>query len=62
MNMSGDVMTIPEVARALGRDGAEVYRLIDCGELDAHKGPDGLVYVRPEAVRAYQDRGASAAR
>lgn len=62
MDMSGDAMTVPEVARALGRDGAEVYRLIDRGELDAHKGPDGLVYVRPEAVRAYQDRGASAAR
>lgn len=43
-------LRVPEVARRLGIDGAEVYRLISDGELAAGKGADGLVYVIEEAL------------
>ena len=45
MRMSERAMRVPEVARMLGVDGTEVYGLIEQGELEARKGPDGLVYV-----------------
>ena len=35
----------PGVARRLGIDGADVYRLLFAGELDGGPGPDGLVYI-----------------
>jgi len=56
------LLRVPEVARALGLDGPEVYRLIDSGELEAGKGGDGLVYVSEPAIRAYQERQASTRR
>ena len=34
----------PDVARRLGVDGPEVYRLLFAGELDGGPGQDGLVY------------------
>jgi hypothetical protein len=52
-------LRVPEVARRLGIDGAEVYRLISEGELAAGKGPDGLVYVTEAALA---DFAASSAR
>ncbi len=48
-----DALRIPEVARRLDIPGVEVYGLIERGELAAGKGPDGLVYVRPEVVEEY---------
>ena len=47
-------MRVPEAARRLGPDEVELYRLIEAGELAVGKGPDGLVYVRTEAI-AYAD-------
>jgi hypothetical protein len=41
---------VPEVARGLGVDGAEVYELVLDGELPAASGDDGLVYVTAEAL------------
>lgn len=55
----GDALRIPEVARLLGIEGTDVYGLIERGELDAGRGPDGLVYVREEAVQAYRTRNAT---
>jgi hypothetical protein len=55
-------MRVPEVAGRLGLEGAAVYRLIERGELEARKGPDGLVYVTEVALRAYRDRQAKAPR
>ncbi len=49
---------MPEVARRLGVDGAEVYGLILDGELPAAKGDDGLVYVTAEALEEFQRRHA----
>ena len=60
--MSERAMRVPEVARVLGIDGTEVYGLIGRGELEARKGPDGLVYVTDEALQAYRDRQAKASR
>lgn len=60
--MAETQLRVPEVARALGIDGAEVYGLIDRGELSAGKGSDGLVYVSTDALRDYEERRASAAR
>lgn len=48
-----EAVRVPEAARRLGLDGVEVYRLIETGQLAAGKGPDGLVYVRTEAIDAY---------
>ena len=62
MRMTERPMRVPEVARMLGVDGTDVYRLIERGELEARKGPDGLVYVTDEALQAYRDRQAKASR
>ena len=62
MRMTERPMRVPEVARMLGVDGTDVYQLIERGELEARKGPDGLVYVTDEALRAYRDRQAKASR
>lgn len=53
MDMAQNAHRIPEVARRLGIDGSDVYRLIDAGELEARKGPDGLVYVTEDALTEY---------
>ena len=45
-----------EVARRLGIDGADVYRLLFAGELDGGPGSDGLVYVSEASVDAYLER------
>jgi hypothetical protein len=60
MGVSERLLRVPEVARALGLDGPEVYRLIETGDLHAGKGADGLVYVPEQALRDYQDRQAKA--
>jgi hypothetical protein len=62
MGVSERVMRVPEVARSLGVDGTDVYRLIERGELEAGKGSDGLVYVTAEAGQTYRDRQAQASR
>ena len=46
----------PEVARRLGIDGADVYRLLFAGELDGGPGSDGLVYIAEASVDAYLER------
>jgi hypothetical protein len=51
MSMPARALRVPEVARRLGVDGAEVYGLILDGELPAANGDDGLVYVTAEALR-----------
>lgn len=48
-----DAVRVPEAARRLTLDGVEVYRLLETGQLAAGRGPDGLVYVRTEAITAY---------
>lgn len=60
--MSERLLRVPEVARTLGIDGTEVYRLIEQGELQAGKGQDGLVYVPEGALREYEERRARASR
>jgi len=45
----------PEVARRLGIDGPDVYRLIFAGELDGQPDADGIVYVSEASVEAYLD-------
>ena len=45
-----------EVARRLGLDGADAYRLLFVGELDGGPGSDGLVYFSEASVDAYLDR------
>ncbi len=62
MDVSERAMRVPEVARVLGIDGTEVYGLIERGELEGRKGPDGLVYVREQALQAYKDRQAKSSR
>jgi excisionase family DNA binding protein len=62
MRMSEQLMRVPEVARLLAVEGTHVYRLIERGELEARKGPDGLVYVTDEALQTYRDRQAKASR
>ena len=54
LHVSERAMRVPEVARVLGIDGTEVYGLIERGELEARKGPDGLVYVTEQALQAYE--------
>ena len=56
--MSEGLFRIPEAARILGIEGTEVYGLIERGELEAGKGPDGLVYVSEQALRDYEARRA----
>jgi hypothetical protein len=55
-------MRVPEVARRLDLDGAEVYALINRGELRAGKGRDGLVYVSEKAVEHFRRRRPTAPR
>ena len=43
----------PKVARRLGIDGRDVYRLIFDGELDGRPDADGIVYVSEASVEAY---------
>ncbi len=62
MHVSERAMRVPEVARVLGIDGTQVYGLIERGELEGRKGPDGLVYVTEQALQAYRDRQAKASR
>lgn len=62
MSVEERAIRVPEVARALGIDGTEVYGLIERGELAARKGSDGLVYVTQRALRDYLDQQASASR
>ena len=46
----------PEVARRLGIDGADVYRLLFAGELEGGPGADGLVYLSEASVEAYLEQ------
>lgn len=46
----------PEVARRLGIDGADVYRLLFALELEGGPGTDGLVYISEASVGAYLER------
>lgn len=46
----------PEVARRIGIDGADVYRLVFAGELDGGPEKDGLVYVTEASVERYLER------
>jgi hypothetical protein len=62
MAMSEPLLRVPEVARALDLDGTQVYALIDCDELKAAKGRDGLVYVSQQALEDYRQRRATASR
>ena len=45
-----------EVARRLGLDGADVYRLLFAGDLEGGPGSDGLVYFSEASVDAYLER------
>lgn len=58
--MSEQLLSVPEVARRLDMDGAEVYGLIERGELPAGKGDDGLVYVTERAVAVFRKGSAAA--
>ena len=62
MAMSERPLRVPQVARTLGVEGTDVYRLIERGELQAGKGPDGLVYVTEKALQAYRDEQAQTSR
>ena len=46
----------PEVARRLGLDGDDVYRLLFAGDLDGGPGRDGLVYFSEASIVAYLER------
>lgn len=61
MEMTDQLLRVPEVARRLGLDGRVVYDLIAHGELAAGKGDDGLVYVRESALEDYERRHAATA-
>ena len=43
----------PEVARRLGIDGADVYKLIFAGELDGRPDKEGIVYITEASVDGY---------
>ena len=49
------LMTPPQVGRALGVETYDVLLLLDSGELPRVKGDDGLVYVPAAAVAAYAE-------
>ena len=55
-----DIMTdglrSPDVARRLGLDGPDVYRLLFAGELEGGPGRDGLVYFAEASVESYLER------
>lgn len=46
----------PEVARRIGLEGDDVYRLLFAGALDGGPGRDGLVYFTEASVNAYLER------
>lgn len=46
-------LTVPEVARRLGMDGGDVYRLVFRRALSGRPGPDGVVYVTAKSVDDY---------
>jgi hypothetical protein len=50
MSMPARALRVPQVARRLGVDGADVYGLILDGELPAAKGENGLVCVTAEGA------------
>ncbi len=52
--MRDDAVRTTEAGRQLGVDTAEVYRLIESGELRAGKGADGLVWVLTDSIDAYR--------
>jgi len=56
--MPARALRVPQVARRLGVDGADVYGLILDGELPAAKGENGLVCVTAEALEEFQPRHA----
>jgi|Tabmets5t2r1_1033131.scaffolds.fasta_scaffold05627_3 hypothetical protein len=58
MSMPARALRVPQVARRLGVDGADVYGLILDGELPAAKGENGLVCVTAEALEEFQPRHA----
>lgn len=60
--MAERLLRVPEVARTLGIEGAEVYGLFDRDELSAGKGADGLVYVSAAALGDFVRRRPSASR
>jgi hypothetical protein len=48
-----ELLTPPQVGRALGLETYEVLVLMDSGRLPRVKGSDGLIYVPADAVAAY---------
>ena len=48
-----ELLTPPQVGRALGLETYEVLVLMDDGRLPRVKGADGLLYVPAEAVASY---------
>ncbi len=61
MKVTRRALRVPATARRLGIDGVDVYRLIDRGELEAAKGPDGLVWVLESSIERYELAHAPAA-
>lgn len=53
MASTDEKLTVPEVARRLGVDGGDVYRLIFQGVLSAKPASDGAVYVDGHSVDEY---------
>lgn len=51
---------VPIAARML-QMGSEIYECIARKELDAGRGPDGMIYVPIEALRAFQEARAQEA-
>jgi excisionase family DNA binding protein len=57
--MAGDEqLTTTEVARRLGMEPEDVYRLIFESELEGRPGPDGVVRISERAVAEYLERQA----
>lgn len=52
-----DTLSTPEAGRRLGVPTAEVYRLVDAGELEFVKDARGQVRVTVASVEAYEGRG-----
>jgi hypothetical protein len=61
MNMGGNRLSVPEVARRLKLAGPDVYELIFEGQLAGAPEDDGGVYVTEEAIVAYERKVGSAA-
>jgi hypothetical protein len=49
-------LSVPEVARQLSMDGADVYELIFAGELEGGPDSDGAVFVTEAALADYERR------